>query len=1198
MPAPPRAPSRLAAAVAHRARRPERASARAAAAAGVWLVAAALTLRLAPQLQRANVTFFAVAVLFAGWYGGVGGALLAAAASALAIDYFLVVPVHAVSPASTATLLAFGVFASAGAAVALLTRAADSRYRDSSEYARQLQSQTAELAVRAQDAHVLAAELAQANHELEAATIAAEVSRDHAHTERERLERVLDSLPDATNVFDRGWRWTYINPVARRWLRHLGRDPGALVGQCAWDEFPAVRTTKFYTESVRALAEGRIIEFEERTRVDGRLWWFENRVVPIGDGVVTYSRDVTARREIERKLRDDEARFRHIFVANPLPMWVADAATGAVLDVNEAAERAYGYSRAEFLAITPDRLATVPAPAAAADTEARQAVSHRTRDGTVLDVELSATRVDFAGRAAWLTLALDVTERNRAAARQQFLADATQLLAASLDPAGTLARLADLAVPTLADWCGVELVAADGTTEQLAVAHVDPARVEWARELRRRYPTPPDAPSGVPAVIRTGRSDYRAVITDEMLQAAARDSVHLELLRGVGFRSTIIAPLALPTGTVGAFTLVAAESGRRFTPADVLLAEELGRRAALALENARLYAAEQAARLAAEAAVARTARLQAVTAALSATLTPTEVARAVVEHGVAALGAQAGAVAALDESGDALVLLGAVGYAPEAVARYARIPLDADFPLAEAARLGAPIILRTPAERDAHYPALEALRQANGAGAMVAVPLTVEERRVGAIGINFPPSATLDADEERFILALAHQCAQSLDRARLYELERSARRTAERLQALTAALSGAATPEAVGAVVLEQGVRALGAHSGVVAVTTPDGESLEIIASTGYPPEACMGPGRRWPAQAAMPIAEAARTGAPVFVGSVEGWQQRYPAAHVPPRTGNAAWAALPVGSATAGSGGAVLWTFDESRAWGDRERALMETVARLCSQALERARLFAAERAAREEAQRQSAVAVDANRTKSEFLATMSHELRTPLNAIGGYAELLEMGIRGPVTDAQRQDLERIQRSQRHLLSLVNDVLNFARLDAGQVRYEIVDVDVPPLLAHVAALVGPQLAARHLRLATRCADATPPVRADRDKLAQILLNLLTNAIKFTPPGGQITASCEAAPDGAAPVVRLGVADTGIGIAAEHLESIFEPFVQVQSGLTRTVEGAGLGLAISRDLARAMGGDLTVATAPGAGSVFTVTMPAAVSGER
>ena len=230
---------------------------------------------------------------------------------------------------------------------------------------------------------------------------------------------------------------------------------------------------------------------------------------------------------------------------------------------------------------------------------------------------------------------------------------------------------------------------------------------------------------------------------------------------------------------------------------------------------------------------------------------------------------------------------------------------------------------------------------------------------------------------------------------------------------------------------------------------------------------------------------------------------------------------------------------------------------------------------------------AEEANRVKTEFLAVMSHELRTPLNAIGGYAQLLSLGIRGPLTADQRQDLERIDRSQRHLLSLINDILNFAKLEAGRVDFEIESVELPAVLESLEALVMPLLRAKEIRYDDRGRTCDAVVLADEEKVRQILLNLLSNAIKFTAPGGAIEIDC----GGDAETVRVTVADSGIGIAAEKLGAIFEPFVQLERKLASTHEGTGLGLSISRNLARAMHGDLVVESAPGRGARFTLSLP-------
>jgi signal transduction histidine kinase len=253
----------------------------------------------------------------------------------------------------------------------------------------------------------------------------------------------------------------------------------------------------------------------------------------------------------------------------------------------------------------------------------------------------------------------------------------------------------------------------------------------------------------------------------------------------------------------------------------------------------------------------------------------------------------------------------------------------------------------------------------------------------------------------------------------------------------------------------------------------------------------------------------------------------------------------------------------------------------------------------ARADAELARAAAVQADLAKSQFLANMSHELRTPLNAIQGYTQLIDLGIHGPVTDAQRETLARIDRAQRHLLGLVNDVLNFTRMGAGRVEYDVQAVVVADVVADVLPLVEPQLAQKRIELevrlsAPRTVDAEPPthVWADYEKLGQIFLNLLSNAIKFTPSGGRVVVSFTTRADGSAPsdVAYFQVADTGIGIPRDRLDAIFEPFVQVRTDYARGTGGTGLGLSISRDLARGMGGDLRVRSVEGQGSTFTVAL--------
>ena len=249
----------------------------------------------------------------------------------------------------------------------------------------------------------------------------------------------------------------------------------------------------------------------------------------------------------------------------------------------------------------------------------------------------------------------------------------------------------------------------------------------------------------------------------------------------------------------------------------------------------------------------------------------------------------------------------------------------------------------------------------------------------------------------------------------------------------------------------------------------------------------------------------------------------------------------------------------------------------------------------ARAIAEESSVRAEEANRAKSLFLTTMSHELRTPLNAIGGYVDLLALEIRGPLVETQREDLRRIKKSGQHLLSLINDILNLARIESGQLDLNIGNVSLAHVFENVDALVAPQFLAKGISYAYPKCDPSLRVRADSEKLQQILLNVLSNACKFTDEGGRVTVECEASGErrnGDEPTVAISIRDTGRGIANDKLEQIFEPFVQIDRHLTGvSQQGVGLGLAISRHLARSMAGELVADSVPSVGTTFVLTLP-------
>ncbi|MEP6507776.1 MAG: PAS domain S-box protein, partial [Gemmatimonadales bacterium] len=358
-------------------------------------------------------------------------------------------------------------------------------------------------------------------------------------------------------------------------------------------------------------------------------------------------------------------------------------------------------------------------------------------------------------------------------------------------------------------------------------------------------------------------------------------------------------------------------------------------------------------------------------------------------------------------------------------------------------------------------------------------------------------------------------------------------------------------------------------------------EAIGKHFSIFYPPEDADKPARE--------IATAIATG----VAEDEGWRVR--------KDGSRFWASVVITAVHDVKGnlaGFAKVTRDLTERRASAER-LLEDARRI---AAEEAARSAAERTAAEltslsqqlqdqaaELERRRNEAESANKAKSEFLAAMSHELRTPLNAIGGYAQLIQLGLSGPVTDAQLQQLDRVQKSQQHLLNVINDILNFSRIEAGRLTYDISEFPVGAAIEAVSPIIEPLATNVGLNLRVNAPGQDEKVTADLSKVEQILINLLSNAIKFTPAGGAI--SVDVRREGQ--LVAIDVRDTGMGIALEHADAIFAPFQQVGRSLASPKEGTGLGLSISRDLARAMNGDLTVASAVGEGSTFTLTLPRA-----
>ncbi|CAN5773809.1 hypothetical protein BH23GEM6_BH23GEM6_20970 [soil metagenome] len=618
-------------------------------------------------------------------------------------------------------------------------------------------------------------------------------------------------------------------------------------------------------------------------------------------------------------------------------------------------------------------------------------------------LEERADEAERAGRAA-----------RAAAARLQVLADAGATLGSSLDFRRTLQKLSELIVPRLADWCFVEMPRADGTLDPVIVFHSDHQLVEIAWEEMQRHPVDPSSPVGSPKVLRTGEPDMIRDIPDELLRAAARDDAHYELLKSMGFRSHLAVPLAARERTLGVLTLVMADSNRSFTDDDLPFAQELARRAALAIDNSQLFDAERQAREAAERAGDRARRLAALAAALNEAAMEEDVAAACIEHGSAALGADRGSLAIYREDSNEFEVVRS-SYAADVAEKWRRFSFNAARPLSYAVTTREPLLIDNISAVQERFPDILETFAGSETAAYIAIPIFGSGRPLGGLSFSFATEQKFESEDRTFVAALGQQAAQALERARLLEAERGARAEAE------------------------------------------------------------------------------------------------------------------------------------------------------------------------------------SANKAKTEFLSAMSHELRTPLNAIAGYVDILDMGVHGPLTDFQKKDLERIKHAQTVLLGLINDVLNFARIEAGRIEFRDDLVEVGPLLQDLAGMFLPQVRAKQLSYRCEPFEEDLRVRGDAERIQQILINLVSNATKFTDEGGEVVIGVEEQNA----FIRIFIRDTGRGIASEKLDTIFEPFVQLdRPGTHQSQQGVGLGLAISLELARAMDGDLVATSSTGAGSEFSLLLPRAEAAVR
>jgi PAS domain S-box-containing protein len=429
---------------------------------------------------------------------------------------------------------------------------------------------------------------------------------------------------------------------------------------------------------------------------------------------------------------------------------------------------------------------------------------------------------------------------------------------------------------------------------------------------------------------------------------------------------------------------------------------------------------------------------------------------------------------------------------------------------------------------------------------------------------------------------LAVRIGQAVHNARLHEAQSEAKREVERalarlsqMQEASAALTLALPKQQVVRVIVEQAVRAVGAVAGAIVERSGDGREFVLLHSTGYD-DKTIGAFTRYNVDVPVPTRDVARTFEPVYLRSFDEWQARYPVA--PPRV-HGAWAIVPLCFEDRLLAVLVL-SFPRARGFSAEDREFIAALARQCAQAMERARLY-------ESAQEARAAAESASQAKSQFLAVMSHELRTPLTGVLGYTELLEGGLAGELSEKQHLYLTRIRTGARHLRDLISEVLSLARIEAGRETLHRASVDLAMVARDAVGVLQPLAAQKGIGIRLELPNAPAVAITDAGKLRQILINLLSNAVKFTDEGG---AALRLSINGG-DTFSFIVSDTGPGIALCDQQRIFEPFMQADGSNTREKGGSGLGLTVSRRLARLLGGDLHVHSVPGEGSTFALQLP-------
>ena len=677
---------------------------------------------------------------------------------------------------------------------------------------------------------------------------------------------------------------------------------------------------------------------------------------------------------------------------------------------------------------------------------------------------------------------------------------------------------------------------------------------------QRQYPDDvwPDTEGLTGLIVRTGHP----IVTDDYLTECQRRGVQPGGRPGKAWMGM---PLISQDRILGVINISSFDPNVTYTPEQVRVFQVIADQAAAILDKARLYQeTEKRAR--------RLEGLNEVGHLLASTLDLNRLLDLTVQKAVDLLEAEAGSLLLVDEESGDLVFQVAVGV-PDLTGT--RLPAGAGI-AGQVVRENRPVRVDDVRQDEHWYPGVDR-RSHFVTRSLLCAPLTARGTVIGVLEVlNRRDGRPFDDEDERLLTAFAAQAAVAIQNARLFAMtdQALAARVEElsMMQRIDRELNATLDYEQTMRAALEWAIQRTGADAGLIAVLAEeDGrQGLQLLVHHGYPEEV-LGPYRKtlWPLDRGI-VGRVARTGRPELVSDV-----RNDPDYVAAAEGMVAQITVPIWREERIIGVIVL----ESARPGQFDQEALDFVVRLADHAaiaMENARLFAAVEAA--------------NQAKTEFISFVSHELKQPMTAIKGYTDLLVKGLAGDLTDMQRSFLEVIRSNVDRMDTMVQELLDMSRIEAGRLRLEIGQVALREAIEEAVRAIRQEIEARRQTLEVEIAEPLPPVRADRNRVVQILTNLLSNAYKYTPEEGHIRVTVQ--PDGG--VVICSVSDTGIGIAPEEQERLFTKFFRSQHPMVRSVPGTGLGLVITKSLVELQGGQIWVESEPGKGSTFTFTLPVAV----